>query len=263
LALVAGLIAYFISRVTSALRQREREAGEFADRLARNEQLAALATLAAGAAHELGTPLGTIAVIAKELEIHAAGTAANEPLAEDARLIRREVDRCRTILERMRVDLAEDASFKASPLPLERFIERLREDLAEGERGRLEVNCSTPPGQTVAPVAALRRAVGVLIRNALDVSPPSEPVRLSVVAEGGRLRFAVQDRGAGMTPEVLRRAGEPFFTTKPPGAGMGLGLFLVRLVARKYGGEFRLESRPGEGTRGVLELPDAAEVKAV
>jgi two-component system sensor histidine kinase RegB len=59
----------------------------------------------------------------------------------------------------------------------------------------------------------------------------------------------------GMTADVVRRAGEPFFTTKPPGEGMGLGLFLVRLVAEKLGGSLRLESELGKGTRAVLELP--------
>jgi two-component system sensor histidine kinase RegB len=66
----------------------------------------------------------------------------------------------------------------------------------------------------------------------------------------------VEDRGTGMSEEMLRRAGEPFFTTKEPGRGMGLGLFLVRLVAERCGAEFSMESKVGVGTRCVLEVAD-------
>jgi two-component system sensor histidine kinase RegB len=62
-----------------------------------------------------------------------------------------------------------------------------------------------------------------------------------------------------MSDELLRHAGEPFYTTKEPGKGMGLGLFLVRLVAERFGGEFSIHSKLGEGTRCLLELPEAAE----
>jgi len=81
------------------------------------------------------------------------------------------------------------------------------------------------------------------------------PVRLSILSRDGHIVFEVRDEGTGMAPDVARRAGEPFFTTKPPGEGMGLGLFLVRLVAEKLGGSLRLESELGKGTRAVLELP--------
>jgi two-component system sensor histidine kinase RegB len=92
----------------------------------------------------------------------------------------------------------------------------------------------------------------------LEASPKGRPVRLSIGSRDGRVVFEVLDQGMGMTADVVRRAGEPFFTTKSPGKGMGMGLFLVRLVAEKLGGTFRLESEPGKGTRAVLELPAGA-----
>jgi len=96
------------------------------------------------------------------------------------------------------------------------------------------------------------------VDNALEASPKGSLVRLSIASREGRVVFEVRDQGTGMTPEVVRRAGEPFFTTKSPGKGMGMGLFLVRLVAEKLGGSLRLESEPGKGTRAVLELPAGA-----
>jgi two-component system sensor histidine kinase RegB len=74
-------------------------------------------------------------------------------------------------------------------------------------------------------------------------------------ADDGKVRVAVIDQGRGMPPDVLQRAGEPFFTTKVPGEGMGLGLFLTRTLIDQLGGEFTIASRPGVGTEARIELP--------
>jgi two-component system sensor histidine kinase RegB len=248
------IISYFIGRVMRALRLREIELAEMRERARRTDHLAALTTLAAGAAHELGTPLGTIAVVAKEVERSSRQGADIASIAEDAKLIRQEVDRCRSILDRMRVDVIEDLGEKPTFAELRALLAQLQEDLKPNEKDRLTIE-TTAEGSLVIPRAAvLRRAVGVLLRNAFDATPPGQNVVLRFTRTDGRVVFEVLDRGPGMTAEVLRRAGEPFFTTKAPGAGMGLGLFLVRLVADTYGGGFSLQSAPGTGTRSVLEL---------
>ena len=76
-------------------------------------------------------------------------------------------------------------------------------------------------------------------------------------AAGGQVRATIVDRGAGMPTDVLARVGEPFFTTKVPGEGMGLGLFLTRALADQLGGTFHITSIPGRGTEARLELPAA------
>ena len=260
--LVAALIAYFIGRVTRALRQRERELASARDRAARNEQLASLTTLAAGAAHELGSPLGTIAVVAREIEV---GLSDRPDAADDARLIRREVDRCRSILDRMRVDIVEEGHHDpagGSAVTVDELVALVRHDLDDDQAALLRVERSADAALPSAPAKAVRQALGVLVRNAFDAAPNGDPARagvtLTVRRRDGRVSFAVEDRGTGMPDDVLRRAGEPFFSTKPPGAGMGLGLYLVRLVADKYGGTFQISSTPNVGTRAVLTLPDDA-----
>jgi two-component system sensor histidine kinase RegB len=250
--LVAVLIGYFAGRIVDALRLREKELNLAREQAARSEQLASLSTLAAGAAHELGTPLGTIALVAKELELASSGE-----IREDAMLIRQEVDRCRTILDRMRIDMIEGLRQAVSSIPLEELIDRLRADLPDEERKRLQVQSLQPLKMVTGPVRAIEQAVHVLLRNAFDATPGDQPVRLEIRRVNDRTVFTVIDHGTGMPEEVLKRAGRPFFTTKAPGKGMGLGLFLVRLVAERYGGQFELESRPGSGTRSTLVIPEA------
>jgi len=254
LVLVSVLIGAFIGRVTRALRQREYELAAVRDRAVKNEQLAALTTLAAGAAHELNTPLGTIALVARELEL-ACNRDGDNSMQDDARLIRREVDRCRDILNRMRLDLGEDVSFR-SPVQLTELIERLRENFDDAHRGRLKILRASDANTAYAPSRALEQSLLVLLRNAFDASPADRAVTLDISHHGLATRFEVRDNGSGMSEEMLRRAGEPFFTTKEPGKGMGLGLFLVRLVAEQAGATFNIDSRLGEGTRCVLELPE-------
>jgi two-component system sensor histidine kinase RegB len=254
LVLVSVLIGAFIGRVTRALRQRDYELAAVRDRAVKNEQLAALTTLAAGAAHELNTPLGTIALVARELEL-ACDREGDLAMQDDARLIRREVDRCRDILSRMKLDVGEDVSHR-SALQLPELTDRLRENFDPAQRDRLKI-LRAPDAQTaIAPPRALEQSLLVLLRNAFDASPEKAVVTLDISRRDGRIRFEVKDQGSGMSEEMLRRAGEPFFTTKEPGKGMGLGLFLVRLVAEQSGATFAIDSRAGEGTRCVLELPE-------
>jgi len=256
LVLVCVLIAVFIGRIETSLRQREIELREAREQAARSERLASLTTLAAGAAHELNTPLGTIAVVAKELEVAAGGDAV---VREDAQLIRQEVDRCRVILQRMRVGIA-DAANRGSAAVSE-VVEYLRGEVRPEEAKRLYVQ-GEREGVVAASARAVEQALLVLLRNAFDASPNGTGVTLAIARDDGWISFAVQDRGTGMTEEEVRRAGEPFYTTKEPGKGMGLGLFLVRLVAERCGGRFGLESKLGEGTTATLEVPAGKPVPA-
>lgn len=258
LVLVSVLIAAFIGRVTRSLRQHERELAAVRERAVKNEQLAALTTLAAGAAHELNTPLGTIALAARELEL-ACDRGGDGAIRDDARLIRHEVNRCRDILNRMRLDLGEDVSL-GTVVNLAELSDRLRENFSESDRARLRISRASDADLAYAPARALEQSLLVLLRNAFDASPREAPVDLRIWREGAQVRFEVRDSGCGMSGEMLRRAGEPFFTTKEPGKGMGLGLFLVRLVAEQCGATFSIDSQAGEGTRCLFSLPERTAI---
>jgi two-component system sensor histidine kinase RegB len=100
------------------------------------------------------------------------------------------------------------------------------------------------------------QAVRGLLENALHATEGDQEVEFVIRRAEDAVRLEVHDRGVGMTREVLERAAEPFFSTKGPGRGMGLGLFLAQSVAEQLGGRLELEWEPGRGTRASLVLPD-------
>jgi two-component system, sensor histidine kinase RegB len=257
----ASFIVYFLMRVRRALADRDGDLAAARHLAARQERLASLATLAAGAAHELSTPLSTIALAAKELEHHLMRAGA-DPSLDDVRLIRQQVDRCRAILERMAADAGESAGEHLQPVPIGELVAASLDGLRELPRVRVEVPTAEAERRLTLPRRAVAQAIGSVLKNAQDASPDDHEVVLHAQASGGFLCIEVRDRGSGMAPAVLARAGEPFFTTKAPGRGMGLGLFLTRAVVERLGGQFRIDSDPGRGTTAVLELPLAAPAPA-
>ena len=250
----ALLVTVFIGKVSEALRRQEQEALQFQQRLAHHERLASIATLAAGAAHELGTPLATIAVAARDLELSGNGSGPGANPAEDARLIRSQVERCSQILRQMGGRSAEPAGEMPVVVSLQEICSQVKTDLpgAISELVRTEVE---PDVTCFLPAGAARQALLALVKNALDASPPGRSVTLIAQSEPGSIRFIVQDAGCGMSPETLNRVAEPFFTTKGTGEGLGLGTFLARLFAERMNGSLAFESELGIGTRAILELP--------
>lgn len=236
---VAACVAGFVNRMNAAMSARE---AQLHAARAQSERFASLAALAAGAAHEIATPLATIAVAAKEMLRGAEGG-----IKEDAQLIRDEVDRCRRILDGMNPQAAPNAGSC-----------RLDETLAQ-VRARfgpaVTVTGDGANGEIPLDAASLERMLGNLVKNALDASPAGMPVRVEAQVQAKRVRIRVTDAGPGMDAATLARAGEPFFTTKEPGAGMGLGLFVTRLLAQSIGGTLTLTPNPGQGLCAELDLP--------
>jgi two-component system, sensor histidine kinase RegB len=251
----AAFIVYFVSRVTGDLAQRERELARARTLAARSEKLASLATLAAGAAHELATPLSTIAVVATELERDLERGKSGSETSADARAIREEVERCREVLFRMAADAGQSASDGFSPVGIEQLLASALEGLKQPPRLHVEVDPSAIRSRLFLPRRAIAQALRGVLKNAQQASPAGDGVRVRASADAATLSIEVRDSGSGMTPEVLARAGEPFYTTKEPGQGMGLGLFVARSVFERLGGALELRSAADQGTTATLRLP--------
>lgn len=248
-------IAYFVLQVSAALQRRETELAAARNLATRNEKLASMATLATGAAHELGTPLATIAVVAKELEHTLSNLHLSDEIVEDTRLIRSQVSRCRTILEQLNEGAGQVTGEPIEALPLDVLLNELRSSLGPAHALRLRIHNTADTRILQAPQRALMRALANLLRNAFDATDANSPVSLTVREQDTHLLFCVQDEGSGMSPEILSHVGEPFFSTKYPGKGMGLGVFLARNLAEQLGGSLVFDSKVGHGTSAILTLP--------
>lgn len=255
-AAVLELVAHYVLRADAALAARQAEVDQAQRRAARSEYRESLMTLAAGAAHELSTPLATIALTARELERAVAHLVPSSPdvaaFHDDARLIRTEVERCRLVLDAM-TGRAPSGVPHAVPMSVREVVETAHQSLPDADRPRLDVELGEVSTRPVDWGAEGVQALRVLLRNALEAGRDRSPVHVRAGVQHGRLRLEVTNVQGGMSPEARRRVGEPFFTTKPPGQGLGLGVFLARAFAERRGGS--LEFLHHEGTTAVLEVP--------
>jgi two-component system sensor histidine kinase RegB len=253
-AVAAGFIVYFVGRIRRALSERDAELEHQRQRAMKSEKLASLATLAAGAAHELATPLGTIAIAAREMS-DALDRGDSGSLAADSALIGEQVQRCRTILDQMSTDAGDAPGEAFQTIPLAELIRGAVETMSGSAPVEIDLDSAAADRRVSVPRRATEQALRGLIKNARDASSGDSAVVVAARSAEGEVWIEVRDRGSGMSPEVLARAGEPFFTTKEPGRGMGLGLFLAHALAERLEGRLELDSRPELGTTARFVIP--------
>ncbi len=255
-----GVLAYFVSMLAIEVRQRDRKLAIAEKEMERAQRLEALATLAAGAGHELASPLSTIAVIAGELSRTLEKHDIPDKVRRDFGLIREELNRCKDILHRMKSGAGEAAAERLHPVTLREILDESVAAMREPHRVEIEMERAVGDFQALLPKQALSQALRNLLQNGLDASGNSQRVHVlsTIVLSADDRRswlLEITDHGIGMSDEVLRRIGEPFFTTKEVGEGMGLGVFLTRNVIQGLGGDLRFARGPKGGTRCTVRLP--------
>lgn len=258
--IAAVFIVYFLGRIDAEVNAQRDALARARVHAERHERLSSLATLVAGAAHELGTPLSTIALVSSELVRRLERAPDADPrMREDAEILRAEVERCRSIIERMAESSGNARGENAVEFHVQGFVRDTLEQIGPPER----VDVHYAPGMenvsVIAPRNGLELALRAIVKNALDASPLGERPLLSVASDRGLLQMQVEDHGPGISESDLPRVVEPFYTTKAPGKGMGLGLFLADNVMRQLGGRLVLErGHEGTGTIARLEFPTAS-----
>ncbi len=255
----SSVITYFITRLTHELREHQIHVRRAEALQARAEKIEALGTLAAGAAHELATPLSTIAVVAKEVEkafeLHPPDFPGADEVLDDVKLIRSQLERCRKIIDRMAGHAGETIGEPLQAISIEQLTKTLVDGVMGRERVKIELSQEARQGTIKVPLDGLSQAMRGLVQNALDADPTDQPVRVRVDRQMEEWVWQIQDHGQGMTEEHLKRVSEPFFTTKPPGKGMGLGVFLAQNVIRRLGGSIEIQSQIDRGTCVTVKLP--------
>lgn len=252
--LAAGCVVWFVSSVNRELRRREFELATAREDLARNEFFRSLATLAAGVAHELNTPLGTIAIAAGELNHRLRQDAASNSAIEDAALIRAEVQRCRVILDRLNHRTTAEIGDPPEAVRVQEILDAALAATPTAELGRLQLDVATAPEWITVARMPLTQSLAAVLRNAIDAAPEGL-ITLAVEQGDGLVRFVVSDQGMVLTREACERMTRAFYTTKGSEGGMGLGLFLVKTFADRSGGSLSIVPNHPRGACVSLSLP--------
>lgn len=249
--MVAGLLVFFIARISRNLRARDAYLADLRQHAAEEEGIVRMGLFASGAAHELGTPLGTLAVILADWR-RVPSVAQDPELLAEVEEMQAEIQRCKGIVS----DILHSAGQpRGEPMESAAAQDFLDDAVASWQLTHPDVplvyRCDGLAG-AMAPVnPALRQAIWSLLDNAAEASPSG----LSLVAssEEGTLVIAVEDEGPGFPPEALAHVGKLYQSTK--GAGHGLGLFLAVNVARRLGGRLEAANAAEGGAEVRLILP--------
>ncbi len=264
------LVGYLTHRLVQAQREEARKYQAAAEQLAaanrslreaeaavrRAERLAALGQMAAGLAHELRNPLGTMRASA-EMLTRAVG-AENEVAREVAGFIASEVDRTNSLITRF-LDFARPVTLRRTSVELSEVIDR-----AVTELGRhvppFGVSVYKNYSPDIRPIEAdgemLERVFYNLLLNAAQASPPGGVVTVKTKPLGGSVEISVIDRGSGIEAKQIENIFNPFFTTKKD--GVGLGLAIVQKIIDEHGGKITVESEPARGSVFRVFLPAAS-----
>ena len=254
--LAIGFIGVYAWQITEESRQLSDALAATELVLAHEQHLSQLDGLAAAAAHELGTPLSTISVIAKELE---RAIAPNAPHGDDVRLLREQATRCRDILAKLTELSAGGEPFDR--MPLTALIEEV---VAPHRNFGVAIDVTAPSDRSTEPVGARNPAIlyglGNLLENAVDFAGD----RVSVEAQWNEdsVGVTIGDDGPGFAPEILARIGEPYVTSRQhhqndtgeESAGLGLGFFIAKTLLERSGATLLFENKPLPERGAIIRL---------
>jgi two-component system sensor histidine kinase RegB len=259
LSLTTLLITLYGWRLAEEARQMSDALGAAQAALAQEQRLSALGALAAAAAHELGTPLSTITVVAKEM---LREVEPDDPLREDVELLDSEADRCRSILARLSVDPAGDVSDAYTLVPLPALIEAAAQNYSrEGISIAFEAGPVGEGMPTTAPIQVrspeIMQGMGNIVQNALSFA--RQEIRIATRWTSEWSEVEVSDDGPGFSEALLDELGTPFISTRQGEEGhMGLGVFIAKTLLERTGASVSFGNRGGGrvGAAVVVRWPN-------
>ena len=249
-ALSALVIAWYVSRMTSAVRARDCALAAEREVRLRNERIVAMGNMAASAAHELGTPLATMKLLVDELQ----SQPQTAEVAEDLALFNQQIECCKTILLR----LTEVGGWQRANASHAQTASKWLEDvLGTLQSHRLDLVIRRDFAELTSSIVtdtSLDQALNNLINNAARAAP-GKAVEIKVRERGRMLELEIADRGNGMPAKVLNTLNTPAIRQRLPTEGLGIGLMLSVTSIEQHGGSLEYMSRPGGGTIARVTLP--------
>ncbi len=245
----AILVAYVVARMANSLRERDKHLAHAREKALRDERLVALGTLAAGTAHELGTPLSTIAILVKEIQELSPPAQSAEYLS----IIRQQVDRCKTTLASLSHCAGEELMSGGKMLSVKCYIENTI-DQWQQQRPATKLNLLSDLNLIDAEILAeqtLTQSLINILNNAADASP--EKISLQVEQHQQQINILISDNGSGLDEMIQVHAGKKTYSSKQQ--GLGLGLFLAHASIERLGGEIFLANNDQGGAIVRITLP--------
>ena len=248
-AVSAGVIVWYVSRLTQTIRQRDQTLAAAREHALRNERVLALANQAASAAHELGTPLASMRLLVTEMIPHTI----DRDTQDDLRLIDEQIEQCKRILSRLTQTAGRARAADRTPIPVNAWLEAQINGLRQQwPAARITLTPSTDNPRLNTDVS-LDHAVHNLLTNAIKASPDAS-ADIEAHTRGAMVDIRIRDNGPGIPDNILSLANAD---SRPhlPGEGLGIGLILTQTAIESHGGSLIYE-RPAEGgTVAIMTLP--------
>ena len=251
----AILISVFITRMASAIKDRELNLAQARETEMRNEQLVAIGTLAAGTAHALGTPLSTMAVLLTELDKQDGEQLRSDETKEDISILKQQVTRCKDSLTQLTRYYNKEHPEQEERVALPHFVSDIRDYITNiHPSAAITFNVEVDDDTEVDSNPSLKHAVINIIENGIKAARTRVDVNFKVVSEDyPRVEIAVNDDGPGIPSEVMENMGEPFISVRKE--SMGLGIFLANAAIQRIGGSIEMFNLKTGGALTLIKLP--------
>lgn len=242
------LITYFVSRISTNLRKQQQLLAEVREASLRDEQIVALGTLAANTAHELGTPLSTIAILTNEIEHEYS--AKNSELAENLSLLKSQISRCKTIISEMTKDAGEIQADSGKKMPLKEYLLEIIDDW---ESGLADIEVIKKFSDDDSPCIVIDRSLSYAITNILMNSTHASPTKIIIESKWNQYEFdiTIKDNGNGIDQNILKQLGTTIVSGSGIEKGMGIGLFLSKTTIERFSGILLIDSNSKETTINI------------
>lgn len=250
--LIAGIVAYFVIEMTNTLRKRDKRLAEIREQALRDERVVALGTLAAGAAHEMGTPLGTMAILTHDLEQEFSKQGFTD-LHAKMQILREQIERCKKALSVMSASAGEIRAESGHLVPLKEYLEDV---ILQWRDQRIETNLEyILKDSDISPALVADRTLTQALINILNNAAEASPdwVGLQATWDDSEIVIEIRDKGPGIAPTVVASARKNPIVSKKQ--GLGVGLFLAHSTIDRLGGSLNMFNLPQSGTCSRITLP--------